>query len=122
LRPLGDIACQPSTPSSLIRSGLDYKPDADWLATWPLQNGIRSIAAADVGDEEPRMTTERRRKVSHHRDVGGLIKLHIAQAFRQAVLNGRGDASGAIWWQRRCQLDQDVREDIPPHCDRVKIA
>ena len=68
------------------------------------------------------MTTERLRKVSHHRDVGGLIKLHIAQAFRQAVLNGCGDASGAIWWQRRCQLDQDVPEDIQPHCDRVKIA
>jgi len=25
-------------------------------------------------------------------------------------------------WQRRCQLDQDVAQDIQLHCDCVKIA
>ena len=52
------------------------------------------------------------RKVRQHRVIGGLINFRIAQALRQAVPKGRGDAGGAIGWQRRCQLDQDVREHI----------
>ena len=62
------------------------------------------------------------RKVRHQRVIGGFVNFHIAQALRQTVPNGSDDACGAIWWQRRGQLDHDVPEHIQTHCDRVKIA
>ena len=65
---------------------------------------------------------EYRRKVRHHRVVGGFVNFHIAQALRQTVPNGSDDACGAIWWQRRGHLDHDAPEHIQTHCDRVKIA
>lgn len=65
---------------------------------------------------------EKGRKVRDHRDIGGLINFRVAQALLHSFPNGHDDASGASGWQRRCQFDQDVPEDIQPCCDRLKIA
>ena len=65
---------------------------------------------------------EQRHKVRHHRVIGRFVNLHIAQAFRQAVPNGRHYAGGAIWWESRNQLDHDVAKQVQTHRDSVKIA
>jgi len=65
---------------------------------------------------------EPRHKVRHHRVIGRLVNLHVAQTFRQAAPNGRHYASGAIWRESRNQLDHDVPKQVQTHRDSVKIA